>query len=1075
MLEHCQPTTIVNEKLPNEGAQPLKTSAAGSSSREIKGDTHAQPLHQQAASPLFGRESQEKQLLEAYRRQTTKVTGHGNIKEITLITGASGTGKTVLAKSLERRVKAERGYFCGGKCDQMQQNEPFAPFRSAVKELLITVLQQDDSGEETARLEECIEEATKDTESALPLLTNLFPIFQKVVIKEMGDLSHSRSQTNNNNSNYGQEQGREHRSTHVHSITETPALIIFAKFLRSFCCAEHPVVMLLDDWQWLDSSSLELLKTLCSLDDIPGLMILGTCRGNEVSVMDPLSVVLRTLEEQEVVITDIQLTSLSVDVVQEMITNLLKLPSSESVMMRSLAEVITKTTNGNPFYVQQNLIALCDANIIYYTNGSWHWDEHAMGVHDDFEVARNRILDAALQKLANLSQAMHETLVTAAFLGACFSLQHLQAITNSDHPSIQSALATLVQQGVLEGVADGKFRWTHDRFQHSAHSLLPANQQGAYSVAMGRKLLVSLEPAEVEEHPFLLANLFLRDLSFLKNDQERLDVAHLLFIAGTTAATSSAFEVAASFFADGIELLQNGREPQYAWRREYDLCLALHNGAVEMECCSGHHERSDEIFEIILRHARGLEDQLRAYEAKLHSLSARHMDSEGVIVAFEVLRRLGEPFPKRAVLLHTGAALAKTVLWIRRRSTESIVKSRPMRRWDKIAAVRILQIMIPAVVRANPEYAALCACRSVQLTIRHGLPHRMSAPIFLALGMILGTTVVSLTKDAQRCVDIGYKLDSMDPSSEWHCRLVGFEHGYINWWHHPFGSSMQPLITAMNAGLLSGDVHVGYILSCFYSVYGFCCGVPLREHTAEMEKQYTIFSRLDQKMLFVGLPAELGRILSGDNAGACEARKFSSYCNSATDGDEMKWGRKDKALLSVSVSCQLLLAVYTNDWVEGLRIWEKARKLPYDEMYAVVLVTQLHFLFGMVEVLAACETRKKKAWAGWRSLRKLRALKRAMTCPENIVNKIFLIEAERAALQGYNEKAKRKFLASVRYARESNFIHEEALAYERLARALSSWGDIAEAEGYKKEAAILYHRWGFAAKVVQLTKVSISQ
>ena len=1077
------------------------------------------PAHLQSKNDtlLFGRESQERKLLEAYRRLTTRrndIVPDVHVvhrQEIVLITGASGTGKTILARRLERRVRAERGYFCWGKCDQimqMQSSEPFAPFNAAVNQLVNTLLQQDDSGEETVRMEEAIEEATKDSGTAITLLTSLFPVFRKVLQQMDDSLSNNPHQGDSSiHSNSTLERlnsaAENPRKNHAHSTTETPAMIIFSKFLRAFCCASHPFVMLLDDWQWLDTSSLQLLKTLASLEPIPGFMILGTCRGNEVSIQDPLSVVLRALEEQHVQITDIQLTALSIDEVQDMITNLLQLSSSESaaISMDALAELIHRITGGNPFYVQQNVRALYDAKLIYFNEGSWQWDEQVMEAHDNFEITRNKILDTTVQKLVEQSRAIGETLTVAAFLGASFSLNHLQlVITTSNLAAIQNALNTLVEQGILYDLEGNRtdFQWVHDRYQFSALSLVPQNEQPAFSVEMGRKLLLSLAPDQVEANPFLLCNLFLRgELSLFSEKNERVQLAHLLHIAATKAAASSAFESAAFFFSHGIEFLEHSypeglqhqlkednqqEQPQEIelgqeqsreiWGEEYNLILELYNGAIEMECCNGRFERSDELFEVVIENARDLEDMLRVYEAKLTSLAARHLDSEAVQLGFKILNLLGEPFPKKAILLQTLVVTGKTVLWLRRASTERILKTRPLRRWDKIAALRILQIIVAPIIRANPEYSALWACRGVYLTTKYGLSN-MSAPMFTALGMILATVKVGLPNDARRCADIAHKLGQQYHAPEWRCRLLVYEYGYINWWHQSVASCMPTLLTGMRAGLVSGDVHTSYIHITFFSFYGILCtGMPLQDNITAIEDNFEKFERLDQKMLYISLSLELARRLCSNDTERCQAADFASYCDKGTFQDELKWGLKDPSILTLSASCQLFLSVYTKDWVESLRIWQRLRRLPFDETWAVIMVAQLYFLFGMAESMAACETNKKRNWAGWKSLRKLRAIEKSMTCPENIVNKTYLLEAERASLRGDKPRAQKKFLSSIDSAKASGFMHEQALAHERFALSLSQWGDAPEAKSNNQQAAALYQRWGFSSKAAQLTKTS---
>ncbi|CAB9500838.1 Transcriptional regulator [Seminavis robusta] len=1020
-------------------------------------------------SKICGRELQQQQLYEAYRRRNDPMPSP---QEIVLLTGPSGSGKTVLAKSLARRTEAERGYFCWGKCDQMQHcNEPFAPFNAAVTQLVETILRRDDTGEETERLEEAIEKATKDTELGVTLLCGIFSVFRKVLFCESQDRSArflgDSSKSNGHNVQH-------HHNHHSGSSAESPAIVLFCNFLREFCCIQHPVVLLLDDWQWLDQSSLELLMVLGAPENnLPGLMILGTCRGNEVSPHDPLSVVLRGLEEQNVQITNIELQGLSVDGVQAMISDLLHLPSSatdKQESFRSLAQMVHELTGGNPFFIQQNLRVLRDRKLVYQTkDGSWLWNEEEFDATGD-EYERTRMLDAEIRRLGDSSLAMEETLIVASFLGASFCQKHLELVANSDREGIRNAVHVLVNDGVFqqqEAVLQENesincyYRWRHDKYQQASSALVPAETRREYSVNVGRKLLAKLAPNDLEEDAYLVANMFLQDLSILVDSRERIQVSRLLRMAGIRAASSSAFESAVSFFSQGISLL-----PEKPWLNEYDLCLALHNGAIEMEFCTGRFQQSDQLFEIVIQNTKGLEDQLRAYEAKISSLSARHLDLEAVQLGFKVLKRLGEPFPRRAIKLHTVIRIAKTVLWLRRTSTETILKTHPMQRWDKLAALRLLQMIGSAVIRGKPEYGALWAIRGVEISIKYGFSG-MTPPTVFALAMILGTTVLGMTEDAKRVAQIAHMIDQRYHAPEYTCRMLMFEYGYVQCWHSPFRSCVEPQVTGMKAGLLSGDVEIAFCHAAFYCLHGFCTGIRLQEHVSAMAEQYKEFSKLKQKMPFVGLGLELGkRLLEGNET---DSALYGAFCDKETDLDEAKWGRKDKSLLVLSCFCQLFLSVYTNDYSYGLRVSRRLRHLPVGEIYGPMLVVQVQFLLGMANVLAAHAGRKKPRSAGLRALKKLKALNRNMTWKENVLNKIYLLEAERAVLIGDRETASSKFDSAIQYAEESGFVHEMALAHERLAFAFSQWGLEEEAQTNRTQSAILYQQWGFDRKGADLT------
>ena len=96
-----------------------------------------------------------------------------------------------------------------------------------------------------------------------------------------------------------------------------------------------------------------------------------------------------------------------------------------------------------------------------------------------------------------------------------------------------------------------------------------------------------------------------------------------------------------------------------------------------------------------------------------------------------------------------------------------------------------------------------------------------------------------------------------------------------------------------------------------------------------------------------------------------------------------------------------------------------------------------------------------------------------MKMPQNVLNKIYLLEAEKHVLQGDKDNALLKFRASANFAKELGVIQEQALAYERAAIALDEWGEVTEATDSIKKAMKLYKQWGCLWKVAQLGKLPL--
>src|ERR1700756_3477185 len=70
-------------------------------------------------------------------------------------------------------------------------------------------------------------------------------------------------------------------------------VLVVRRFIGVFARPEHPLVLFLDDLQWLDAATLDLLEDLLTQSDVRHLMLIGAYRDNEVNAAHPL---LRKLE-----------------------------------------------------------------------------------------------------------------------------------------------------------------------------------------------------------------------------------------------------------------------------------------------------------------------------------------------------------------------------------------------------------------------------------------------------------------------------------------------------------------------------------------------------------------------------------------------------------------------------------------------------------------------------------------------------------------------------------------------------------------------------------------------------------
>ena len=186
---------------------------------------------------------------------------------------------------------------------------------------------------------------------------------------------------------------------------------VFQQFVNVFCKPKHPLVIFLDDLQWVDSASLKLIRLLITDDSSRCLFLMGAYRDNEVNPTHRLIQTLQKIRQTDAVVHNITVEPLLLTHVQQLIGDTLS-GASITNKVELLAELIFNKTQGNPFFLTQLLKTLYSENLLVYhvATDSWYWDIQqiqAIGITDYNIVeliARNiRKLPPVTQKLLQLA------------------------------------------------------------------------------------------------------------------------------------------------------------------------------------------------------------------------------------------------------------------------------------------------------------------------------------------------------------------------------------------------------------------------------------------------------------------------------------------------------------------------------------------------------------------------------------------------------------------------------------------------------------------------------------------------
>ena len=378
-----------------------------------------------------------------------------------------------------------------------------------------------------------------------------------------------------------------------------------------------------------------------------------------------------------------------------------------------LADLIYHPTGGNPLFVVEFLGMLQDEKLVHVdpTNGGdWSWREDGIA-----SLTTDDIVQLLVKKMERLPEPVQEVLKAASCLGVEFEAKTLVLVVGTEMSlqEVQTALRTAEDCGLVALHSDSESgRWVHDRYQQAAYTLIPEADRAAFHLCIGRQLQRNLS----DKHIFLATNQLILAAELIQDQEEKDDLAQLCLFAGEKANRYVAFSVAARYLEQGISFL--GRRH---WRDTYELSLNMFNTAAEVAYCNGNFERLDELVDEIFANARSFEDKLWAHSTRIYSLGSRLHSEQAIDEGLDVLAQLGERLPARAGPMRTIMELFKTERLLADQSDESIMALPPLMDKQKLAAMRILNLIAIYTFWTRPDLLPLVTMRMVRITIRYGL------------------------------------------------------------------------------------------------------------------------------------------------------------------------------------------------------------------------------------------------------------------------------------------------------------------------------------------------------------------
>jgi diguanylate cyclase (GGDEF)-like protein len=968
--------------------------------------------------------------------------------ELILVAGYSGVGKTAVVNEVQKPIVRQRGYFTKGKFDQFNRNVPFSGFLAALRDLMEQLLSESEAGLQQWR--DLILQAVGDSGQ---LLVEVIPELEQIIGPQPAvvPLPGNAAQNRFN--------------------------LLVQKFLQVFAAANHPLVMFLDDLQWADLASLEMLARLMEDSQCHHLLLIGAYRDNEVSPAHPLMLTLDEMHKQGAQISTITLAPLSAQSLNQLVADTLGCSLS---MAQPLTDLVWQKTQGNPFFAIQFLQTLYQDGLIWFSMAQGCWQCDIARVRE--AALTEDVVDFMVQQLQKLGPSTQTMLKLAGCIGNQFDLATLALVAQQPETEVAIALWSALEKGLVLpqseiyafflgrqddlqdalpplDIPDLSYKFLHDRIQQAAYSLIPADQKQQTHLAMGQLLWQKSTPAQRQDRLFAIVNHLNAGHLLLTTAAEREQLAQLNLQAGRKAKSATAYGAAVDYLHQGIELL--GPEP---WQHQYELTLALHQEITEAAYLSTDFEQMEQWADRVINHGQTLLDQVPVYESCLLAGRAQGHYLAAVQTGLEVLQGLGVALPEQPSPATIQQALATTrQLWAGQ-EPEGLLALPPMVDAHRLAAMQIMTKLTAPAYRALPALMPILMAKQVEFSIRYG---NCAISIFSYAGYGLALCSMGDIEAGYGFGQLALGLLEQLQAKACESRAGYLVHNFVSHWKDPIHWTLPAFVKAYQSGLATGDLECVVLNAQAYCHYAYFAGQPLAELATEMAAYRQTLRQLKQvsiKCLEIVQQAVLNLLGEGETpwlltGSIYDAETSVQFHHDHGDRTSLFHFHFNQMVLYYWFG-HLEAAAHQTDQVQAYLDGGKAQfPIPLFAFYDALILLALY-----------PNTPPEQQPQRWERILQQQAKLQdwATQAPENHRHRWSLIEAEKARLENRHLDAIAAYDQAIALAKAHHFVQDEGLANELTARFYLAWGYPKLAQPYLQDAYYSYAHWGAKAKVQQL-------
>lgn len=989
---------------------------------------------------VYGRRDETRRLIQAFQR-----VANGSVETV-LVSGKAGIGKTLLVQEIHESITKKRGYFAAGKFDQLKRDVPLSAFVAAMQDLVEQLLTE--SEDAIARWKEAILTALGQNGQ---VIIDVIPSLELIIGPQPGvpELEPLEAQNRFN--------------------------LAFQGFIQVFGKKAHPLVLFLDDMQWADQASLNLVTLTLSAPATESLLVVQAFRTEDSTAVRPL---VMSIEEQKrlgVPVEEIELEALRRGDVSQMIADALH---TDLAGAEPLARIIHAKTLGNPFFISQFLQSLHEEGLIRF-------DRDKRAFHYDLEAVRNatiteNVAELLAAKLGRLPSATRQTLCMAAAIGNRFEIETLAIIQSQPIADVIESLQPALGNGLIVPVSalesldpasldsplfHRRFEFLHDRVQHAAYAAIPEQDRPALHLAIGRALWTRNDAEQRDDRLFDIVHHMMQGARLIDDAEERLRLARLCCKAGQRAKRSTAYELAVRSYRHAIELLGDSgwaNEPELDFEARYRLAEAL--------CLNNDSSAALDIIDSACDSVSSLGDRGKLNTLKIVVLMSMGRIPDALACGRDALGMFGVELAEvsDSMSQRLDTEIADVLSRTSEIGIEELIDLPRMKDEEVMVPMEALTQCLPAAFQSDQRLYALLCCKMVQLSLDNGncpLSARAYGSFAALASSALGD-YAGAYRFARLGVDLAHKLN--DPTV-----LAGV---YFLWamfashWSKPVEESIDLFKKSIQFGIQYGDhQHAAYSAARCISHEQFR-GKPLDELRQSIRDTFDLLNRIGDatNVDFLKPRLQLIEWLRG------ERPRGNTLGNASQTEDEITQEIRERGNRSFESDWFIQLTIHRYMCEQYEVAYEFAREAESLVEFSAGFITtpehNFYYSLTLASLLSNAAPEAGKRYLDQLEANQARLRSWADRCPDNLMHMYLLVEAERMRILGSRLAAMDLYDKAIAAAVQQGFVNIEAIASERAARfwyaeKKTDFGDI-----YLDRALHAYHLWGAEGKSADLRR-----